>query len=256
MGMSRSVSICLDHSSYGRCPFIADAKPPAEDDAVRPGLALSGRAPVGHLRSVTTTLERERGLRLFAPFSVPAMTLGLSFGVVAARSGFDVLTATVMSLTTYAGSAQFAAVTLLGAGTGVPIALAAATLLNLRYLAMGIAVAPWFEGPWWRRLAESQMIVDASWAVGHRPGGGFDSGVMCRLAVPLLVVWVGGEALGAHFASPSCSFVRFGLDACVPAMFLGLLWLGPSEPADRRVAIVAAAVALATTPFTPPGMPV
>lgn len=205
---------------------------------------------------MTTSVGRDSWLRLFAPLAVPALALGLSFGVVASQAGLGVLAATLMSATTYAGSAQFAAVTLFGAGAGIPVALTAASLLNVRYLPMGIAVAPWFGGPWWRRFGEAQMIVDESWILAQQPGGGFDKGVMHRIALSFLAVWVTGTALGAHFGSGIGSLERFGLDAIVPAMFLGLLVPRLREPGERRVSLAAALIALATTPVAPPGVPV
>ena len=73
----------------------------------------------------------------------------------------------VMSATTFAGAAQFAAVSVLQDGGTVVAAVAAAVLLNLRYLAISIAIAPVFTGPRVRRLLESQLIVDESWAVSQ-----------------------------------------------------------------------------------------
>lgn len=226
------------------------------DHAIAPGLALFNPSLGLHLRGMTTTVGKDHWLRLFAPLAVPAFTLGLSFGVVATRQGFDAWLAALMSLTTYAGSAQFAAVTLFGAGAGIPVAVATAVLLNFRYLPMGIAVAPWFRGPRWRRLVEAQMIVDASWIIAQKPGGRFDKRLMHGIAIPFLILWVTGTALGAHFGSGIGSLEELGLDAMVPAMFLGLVWPRLGARAERRVAIVAAAIALATTPFAPPGVPV
>jgi len=71
----------------------------------------------------------------------------------------------VFSATTFAGSAQFAAVSVLGAGGSVVAAVLAAGLLNARYAPMSIAAAGVFRGRWWRRLLEAQLLVDESWAL-------------------------------------------------------------------------------------------
>lgn len=191
---------------------------------------------------------------LFAPLAVPAFALGLSFGVVAHQAGLGVLAATVMSATSYAGSAQFAAVALLGAG--IPVAVTAATLLNVRYLPMGIAVAPWFAGPWWQRLLESQMIVDESWILAQRAKGHFDKTLMLRIGMSFFALWVGATALGAHLGAGIGALEPLGLDAIIPAMFLGLLMPRLRNPEERRISVVAAVLALATTPVAPPGVPV
>ena len=72
------------------------------------------------------------------------------------------LPAIAMSVTTFAGSAQFAAASIL-AGGGQPIAsIAAALLLNARYLPIGVSVAPFLRGGRVRRFLQAQLVVDES----------------------------------------------------------------------------------------------
>ena len=56
-----------------------------------------------------------------------------------------------MSATTFAGSAQFAAGTILEDGGGAAAAIVAALLLNARYVPLSLAVAPIF--PWFAESA-------------------------------------------------------------------------------------------------------
>jgi predicted branched-subunit amino acid permease len=70
--------------------------------------------------------------------------------------------AIVMSATTFGGSAQFAAASVLDSGGSALAAILAAVFLNARYLAMSIAVASIIPGGRIRRLAASQLIVDES----------------------------------------------------------------------------------------------
>ena len=106
-----------------------------------------------------------RGARIAAPLFPAAAALGASFGVLARTAHFDALAAVVMSATTFAGSAQVAAVSVLGAGGGVAAAVVAALLLNARYVPIGITVAQSFRGHALKRFAESQFVVDESWAL-------------------------------------------------------------------------------------------
>ena len=77
--------------------------------------------------------------------------------------------AVAMSATTFAGSAQFAAASILDDGGGAAAAIVAAVLLNARYVPISLSVASIFPGSRRRRLVESQLIVDESWAlVGAR----------------------------------------------------------------------------------------
>jgi len=116
-------------------------------------------------------------VRLGAPLAPAAAALGASFGVLARTAHFDAVAAIVMSATTFAGSSQVAAVSVLGAGGGVAAAVAAALLLNARYAPIGISVAHSFRGSIAKRFAQSQLVVDESWALsgGNRRvllGGG------------------------------------------------------------------------------------
>jgi predicted branched-subunit amino acid permease len=49
------------------------------------------------------------GVRAILPFTIAVVGFGISFGVLARSAGMGPLAATVMSGTTFAGSAQFAA---------------------------------------------------------------------------------------------------------------------------------------------------
>jgi 4-azaleucine resistance transporter AzlC len=196
------------------------------------------------------------GVRAIAPLSVAALAFGISFGVLAEAAGMGAAAPIVMSATTFAGSAQFAAASILDDGGGVAAAVTAAALLNARYAPISISVAPGFSGSLLRRLLESQLIVDESWAVSHRGGGRFDHRVLLGAGLLLYPCWVGGTVVGALGGELLGDPNELGLDAAFPALFLALLY---PMLRTRRTPIAAAggaALALALTPFTPPGVPI
>ena len=106
----------------------------------------------------------QRGIRAALPLVPPTFAIGVSFGVLAAPV-MGSLAAIVMSAIVFAGSAQFAALSVLGAGGTAAAAVGAGLLLNARFLPMGIAAAPATRGGRLRRAAEGQTVVDASWAL-------------------------------------------------------------------------------------------
>ena len=118
------------------------------------------------------------GARAIAPIGVASFAFALSFGVLARTAGMGTTAPIVMSATTFGGSAQFAVASLLDAGGAAAAAIAAALMLNARYVPIGISVASSFEGPVWRRLLQAQLIVDESWAVALKRRGGFDVRVL------------------------------------------------------------------------------
>lgn len=181
---------------------------------------------------------------------------GVSFGVLSVSSGgMGALAAVVMSATTFAGSAQFAAAAILASG-GQPItAIAAALLLNARYVPIGISVARFIPGGPIRRFVLAQLVIDESWALASKGDGEFDGRVLVRAGLLIWASWVlgtvigviGGEALG----DPSA----LGLDAAFPALFLALLVGQLRSRRGVAVAVVGGLIALALVPWTPPGVP-
>src|SRR5205809_223944 len=114
---------------------------------------------------MTRTSAFRAGLRAGAPFALAGFLLSLSFGVLARGIGMPTLAVIAMSVIVFAGSAQFASIAILGAGGGVGAAIAAAAMMNSRFLAMGIALGPSLPGGPWRRAAQGQAVVDSSWAM-------------------------------------------------------------------------------------------
>ena len=194
------------------------------------------------------------GARDGLPYAGASFLLSLSFGVVATSAGLPALAAVVMSAVVFAGSAQFAAIGILGAGGGVGAAAVAAALMNSRFVPMGFAVGPSLRGSRLRRAVEGQAVVDSSWAMAARGDGSFDRSYLFGHTGTQYVAWVTGTAVGVLV--PGLHARALGLDAVFPAFFLVLL---AGELADRRkagVALAGAAVALALVPVAPPGVPV
>jgi 4-azaleucine resistance transporter AzlC len=197
-----------------------------------------------------------RGVRVAAPLLPAALALGASFGVLARTAHLAATAAIVMSATTFAGSAQVATVSVLGAGGGVAAAVVAALLLNARYAPIGITVAHAFRGNVLRRFAESQLVVDESWALS---GGGtprFDRRVLLGIGAALWVAWVGGTAIGAVAGSAIGDPSAFGLDGAFAALFVALLAAQLRDGRRAAAAITGAAIAALLTPYVPPGIPI
>jgi 4-azaleucine resistance transporter AzlC len=196
------------------------------------------------------------GVRLALPFAVAVVGFGVSFGVLARAAGFTPLAATVMSGTTFAGSAQFAAAGVLEAGGAAASAIAAAILLNARYGPIGLSAASALAGPAWKRFLLGQLVVDESWALASRPDGRFDRGILIGAGLTLYVAWVSGTLVGALGAEAFGDPAALGLDAAFAALFLGLLWPQLRARSAPAAAALGALIALALVPVTPPGVPI
>ncbi len=194
------------------------------------------------------------GVRAALPLAIAPLLFGTSFGLLAIDAGLGPVGAVAMSATTFAGSAQFAAASILETGGGAAAAIVAALLLNARYVPLSLAVASIFPGSRRRRALESQLIVDESWALAGRSGR-FEYGVLIGAGALLYVLWVGGTALGT-VAGDLLDPEAIGLDAAFPALFLALLAPYLRERRALVTAVVAAAITVVLLPFAPPGVPI
>jgi 4-azaleucine resistance transporter AzlC len=185
------------------------------------------------------------------------LLLSVSFGVVAQQAGLTKLEAIVMSAIVFAGSAQFSAVAILAQGGGAGAAIAAAALMNSRFLPMGVALAPSLPGGPWKRALQGQAVVDASWAMAADGKGGFDRHYLFGLTAVQYVAWVLGTVLGVLWGDLLGDPEALGLDAVYPAFFLALLFEElRARRAARGVAAAGALIALVLVPIAPPGVPV
>jgi 4-azaleucine resistance transporter AzlC len=195
------------------------------------------------------------GARAVLPIAVAVAAFGASFGILARDAGMGIAAPIVMSLTTFAGSAQFAVASVLEDGGALVAAIAAAVLLNLRYLAIGVSVAPGLRGSRLRRVAEAQLAVDESWAIAQRDGR-VDRDRLIGAGGVLMLCWLLGTVVGVVGGSALGDPADYGLDAMFPALFLALM---VGQITSRRATVAALAgglIALALMPVAPPGVPI
>jgi 4-azaleucine resistance transporter AzlC len=210
---------------------------------------------VSSVASASSSRYRD-GVRAALAVAATVWFFGASYGLTARSAGMGALAPLVMSATTFAGSAQFAVTSILGASGGTAAAIAAAVLLNARYAPISISVAQLFQGPRLRRLLESQLIVDESWALSSRGDGRFDRRILLGAGLLLYVSWVGGTAVGVLAGDALGDPRDIGLDGAFPALFLALLVPQLRSPRARAAAILGGAIALVLIPVTPPGTPI
>ena len=195
------------------------------------------------------------GVRAAAPLALGPLLFGLSFGLLADAAGMGTTAAVVFSATTFAGSAQFAAGSVLETGGSALAAIVAASLLNARYVPMSVAVASLFPGALWRRLVESQLIVDESWALSGR-GGRFERPVLVGAGLLLYVLWVASTAVGTFVGDRLGDPEDYGLDAAFATLFLGLALPYLRSRRALEAALLGAGIVFVLIPIAPVGLPI
>jgi predicted branched-subunit amino acid permease len=196
------------------------------------------------------------GVRAGVPFALAGGLLAASFGVLARDVGMPGWAAIVMSAIVFAGSAQIAALSIIGAGGGLGSAIGAAALMNSRFLPMGIAIGPSLPGGVAARAAQGQTVVDASWALAADGEGGFDRHILFGSTAIQYVTWVSGTVVGVLAGSALGDPETYGLDAIYPAFFASLLIAELRNGRAAGVAAAGALIALVLIPLVPAGVPV
>ena len=184
---------------------------------------------------------------------------GVAFGAASIAAGFSVLQSCALSFFTFTGASQFAAVGVVGAGGAAASAIGAATMLGTRNALYGIQMAPLVRATGLRRLVAAHLTIDESTgvALSQAPRGtsamrlGFwltGAGVFIFWNLFTLLGALGAKALGNPAA--------WGLDAAVPAAFLGLLWPRLETTFLRWVAVASMLFTLCISSFLPAGLPI
>jgi predicted branched-subunit amino acid permease len=192
-------------------------------------------------------------------FSV-AFTVGLygaAFGAAGVTADFSILQTCLLSILLFSGASQFAVVGIMGAGGAAISAIATATLLGFRNTLYGLQMAPILKVKGIKRVLAAQITIDESTAVATLQDNDEDRKRGFYLTgIGVYVFWNLFTFLGALGASAIGDPSVWGLDAAVPAAFLGLIWPRIKNKVQFLVSGIAIAWALLLTPVTPAGIPI
>jgi len=191
-----------------------------------------------------------------------AITLvGAAFGALAASAGLPLVMIMAMSLLVLAGGSQFLVVGVIAAGGGVWPGVAGGLLLNARHLPFGLALGDVVGRSWPARLFGAHLLIDEVVAFARarrdRPDGLASAhAAYWACGVALITGWNLGTLAGALAGAAVPDPGTFGVDAAFPAALLALVLPALHQADARRVGLLGAIVAVASTPWLPPGLPV
>jgi 4-azaleucine resistance transporter AzlC len=165
------------------------------------------------------------GIRAAWPICLGYVPIGLAFGVLAQKAGLSPLAIGLMSMLVFAGSAQFIAVAMLGAGAGIAAIVATAFTVNLRHLLMSSAISVYLKGLQKRWLALfAYGITDESFALNlvRFREGNWDWKRALTVNHVTNAFWVASTVIGGLGGSLIPAHA-FGIDYALMGMFLCLL---------------------------------
>jgi predicted branched-subunit amino acid permease len=182
---------------------------------------------------------------------------GIAFGAAAIADHFTVAQACALSLLLFSGASQFAVVGVMGAGGSALSTIATSTLLGTRNALYGVRLSPILNHRGIKRALGAQITIDESTGVALSQSNNEEMRKgFWYTGIGVFIFWNLFTLLGALGAKAIGNPSAWGLDAAVPAAFLGLLW--PRLKARETWAVAGAAIvlSLSLTPFVPAGVPI
>lgn len=167
------------------------------------------------------------GFRRGLPIMLGYLPVGFAFGVLAVKNGISPGLAVAMGILMFSGSGQFVFASLWGQGASILAVGAAVTIINLRYLVMSLAEAPWMDGvPAIKRFFLGWGVTDETFVVhaaAIQSGWKINTAAMFVCNASTQAAWVSGSAIGAFLGSYVSDVRPLGLDYAIIAMFIALL---------------------------------
>jgi len=196
-----------------------------------------------------------QGVRALLPLTPGVIPFGLLTGIVAIKLGMSPFTAMSMTLLFYSGSAQMAALQLLGTGVLPMAVVVTALVINLRFVMYSASLAPYMHGMQRRKLWPlTYMLSDQSYALGsieYSAGelGRFAHHYYAGAASVMWLCWqlsvLAGVCLGTEIPE------SWSLSFTIPLSFLALLVPGIRSSATLGAALVGGVIAISaiTLPY-------
>ncbi|MBV8679944.1 MAG: AzlC family ABC transporter permease [Aquitalea sp.] len=184
------------------------------------------------------------GVRDTVPMLVGAAPFGVIFGTLAVAAGLSATASLGMSLLVFAGSSQFIGVSLIGAGTALPVLWLTTFVVNLRHALYSATLLP-FARDWplrWRWPLAFWLTDETFAVVEHRfRTKGSEGGQWYWLASSLAMYgnWVLWSAVGVSLGQSLPGLANLGLDFAMGATFAAIV----APQLKRRPALGAAVAA-------------
>lgn len=192
------------------------------------------------------------GARDIIPLLIAAAPFGVVYGALAQANGLSVFATMGMSLFVFAGSSQFVAATLIGAGAAIPIIILTVFVVNLRHMLYAVSIMPYVsELPQKIRILMSFWLTDEAYATLSRrligqPNLPNFHWYYFGSAFAMYFNWQLCTALGIYLGQEIPDLTKWGLDIAMVVAFVGIVVPILKNKAQWACAITAFFAALVT----------
>jgi 4-azaleucine resistance transporter AzlC len=200
----------------------------------------------------TRRAEFFNGVKATIPLEIGGIPFGVIFGALAISSGISPMGAMGMSAFVFAGSAQFIAVGLVAAGTGIWWIILTTFVVNARHALYAVTLAPYVKHlPHRWLLPLGFMLTDEVFVVAITRYQQSDDSVnkhwyFFGSAVSMYVCWQISTLVGIVAGSAIPDMSSWGLDFALVVTFIGMLVPMIKNRPTVTAVVVASATALLT----------
>ena len=207
-----------------------------------------------------------QGMRAAIPVWIAFVPSSIAWGIAAQAHGLTLNEIVLMSAWVYSGPAQFAVLVPLTEGKSSATVLIAGLLMNLRFLPMSTALAPFFRGVKRVPLVLSSHVVSASsfiipylqfqkerdGAEGTIASDGYGNlAFFVGVGLTSFIVWVAGTAAGFGMALGFPPGFEEALRFILPGYFGGLLIAEMKSRVMALICLVSLLTAIPGALFNP-----
>lgn len=180
---------------------------------------------------ITRKQEFLDGCKAIIPLVLGAIPFGIIYGALAITAGISPLATLAMSLFVFAGSSQFIATGLFGAGASVGLIVLTTFIVNLRHMLYAASLAPYMRGVSHRWLIplghwltdEAYAVVIKRYTSEENADSPYKHWFYLGAAVLMYANWqlctVIGIVAGSTFENAS----EWGLDFAMVVTFIGIV---------------------------------
>ena len=184
------------------------------------------------------------------PVMVGYLFLGAAYGILMKVNGFGLVWTVAVSLFVYAGSLQYAGVSLLAAAVHPLYALAMSLMINARHLFYGLSVLDKYRNIKGCKPYLIFALTDETFSVicNEEPPEGMDkASVYFWISFLDQIYWVAGSVLGC-LAGSILTFNTEGLDFALTALFVVIFtdqWITKKDHRPALTGLLVSAACLA-----------
>lgn len=156
------------------------------------------------------------------PVLMGYLSIGIAFGLMLQRVGYNFIWAFFMSLIIYAGSGQYLGVELLATGASLGTVALMILLINFRHLVYGLSMLEKFRGMGWRKVYMIFSLTDETYALlagAQVPVGVSAKHFYFAIAVLDQFYWLVGSVIGG-IAGELLTLDITGIDFAMTALFV------------------------------------